>query len=65
MKEIIVEVSDSGEVFVETNGFKGKSCLEETQFLRDLLGKKTFEMLKPAYFVTEKQHKKKYLNICG
>jgi len=65
VKEIVIDISDTGEVYVETRNFKGKACLEETQFLKDLLGRQTFKQLLPAYFVNEKQHVKKYLNICG
>lgn len=65
MKEIIIEISDDGQVSLETKGFKGSSCVEETEFLKKVLGKETFKLLIPAYFVTEKQHLKKYLNICG
>jgi hypothetical protein len=65
MKEIIIDISEEGEVFIETRGFQGKACLEETQFLKDLLGKQTFQQLTPAYFINEQQQKKKYLNLCG
>lgn len=65
MKEIIVDISDDGEVHIETKGFKGKACLKESQFLKDLLGKETFQQLTPAYYVTQKQQTKKYLNLCG
>jgi len=65
MKEIVLDISETGEVFIETKGFKGKACLEETQFLKNVLGRQVFKQLLPAYFVTEKQHVKKYLNLCG
>ena len=65
MKEIAIDISDEGEVRIETKGFKGKACLLETQFLKDLLGKQTFQQLTPAYYVSQKQETKKYLNLCG
>ncbi len=65
MKEIVIDISDGGEVSIETKGFKGRACLEETRFLKDILGKETFKHLTPAYFVNEKTDKKKYLNLCG
>ena len=65
MKEIIVDVSDDGEVRIETRGFKGKSCLAESEFLKDLLGKETSRQLTPAYYQEEKQTVKKYLPLCG
>ena len=65
MKEIIIDVSDDGEVRIETRGFKGKSCLAESEFLKDLLGKETSRRLTPAYYQEEKQTVKKYLPLCG
>ena len=65
MKEIIIEVSDDGEVRIETRGFKGKSCVAESEFLKDLLGKETSRRLTPAYYQEEKQTVKKYLPLCG
>jgi hypothetical protein len=65
MKEIIIDVSDDGEVRIETRGFKGKSCLAESEFLRDLLGKETSRQLTPAYYQEEKETVKKYLPLCG
>ena len=65
MKEIIIDVSDGGEVRIETRGFKGKSCLAESEFLKDLLGKETSRQLTPAYYQEEKETVKKYLPLCG
>ena len=45
MKEIVLDISNDGEVRIETRGFKGKACLKEAQFLKDLLGKQTFQQL--------------------
>ena len=50
MKEIVIDITDDGEVRIETKGFKGKACIEETQFLKDLLGKETYKRLTPAYY---------------
>ena len=65
MKEIIVDVSKEGEIKIETRGFKGKSCLREAQFLKDLLGKETACELTPAYWQEQKTPVKKYLPLCG
>lgn len=65
MKQIILDISDSGEIKIETKGFIGKACLEESKFLKDLLGKELSQALTPAYYVQEKQQIKKYLNLCG
>ena len=67
MKEIIIDVSDDGEVKIETKGFTGKACIQESQFLKDLLGKETAQHLTPAYYQTakEKTSVKKHLPLCG
>jgi stress-induced morphogen len=65
MKEIIVDISSEGEVRIETRGFKGKSCVAESQFLKDLLGKETEKALTPAYWEEQETTIKKYLPLCG
>ena len=65
MKEIILDISNEGEVKIETRGFKGRSCLAESQFLKDLLGKETQRELTPAYWEEQKTTVKKYLPLCG
>jgi hypothetical protein len=65
MKEIIIDVSSKGEIKIETRGFKGKSCIAESQFIKDLLGKETSQSLTPAYWEEEKVAVKKYLPLCG
>jgi hypothetical protein len=65
MKEIIVDISKEGEVKIETRGFKGKACIEEAKFLKDLLGKEVKSQLTPAYFQNENVKVKKYLPLCG
>jgi hypothetical protein len=65
MKEIIVDISEQGEITIETRGFKGKSCLDEAQFLKDLLGSETLRQLTPAYWQKQETTIKKYLPLCG
>ena len=65
MKEIIVDISSTGEIKIETRGFKGKSCIAEAQFLKDLLGKETSKSLTPAYYEDKKVVVKKHLPLCG
>ena len=67
MKEIIIDVSGDGEVKIETRGFVGKACIQESQFLKDLLGKEIAQQLTTAYYVTgkEKTSVKKHLPLCG
>ncbi len=65
MKEIIIDVSDDGEIKIETKGFTGKTCISESQFIKDLLGKETARELTPTYWQENQTHVKKYLPICG
>ncbi len=65
MKEIVLDISKEGEIKIETRGFKGKACLKESQFLKDLLGKETQKALTPAYWEKEEATIKKYLPLCG
>ena len=65
MKEIIIDITLDGEIKIETKGFKGKSCIIESRFLKDLLGKETYKQLTPAYYEKEKESVKKLLPICG
>jgi len=66
VKEIIIEVSNDGEIKIETRGFSGKSCIQESQFLKDLLGKEISQQLTPSYYTTNQKEKvKKHLPLCG
>lgn len=65
MKEIIIEVLEDGEVRIETRGFSGKSCITESQFIKDVLGKEIENKLTPAYWQKANQKTKKYLPLCG
>jgi hypothetical protein len=65
MKEIILDISNEGEIKIETRGFKGKSCISESQFLKDLLGKETERSLTPTYWKEEEVTIKKYIPLCG
>lgn len=64
-KRILVDVLSDGEVKIETQGFQGKSCIEETEFLKESLGVEVAKQLTPAYFTTGKVEIKKHLCICG
>ena len=66
MKEIVIDIYDDGEVRLETRGFKGKSCLQETKYLKAILGKEITRNLVPAYYrQANKKTLKKYLPLCG
>jgi len=64
-KEIIIDISDEGEVRIETRGFTGRKCVEESQFLKDVLGQETYRKLTPAFYHSPKMKTKKYLQLCG
>ena len=36
---------------MSTYGFPGKSCVESTKFMKELLGEETFIKMKPTAFV--------------
>jgi hypothetical protein len=65
MKQIIIDVLDNGEVKLETRGFTGKTCLEETEFIKNILGSEITRQLTPAYYTQGKEIVKKHLPLCG
>jgi len=65
MKTIIIDVTDDGEIKIETRGFTGKACIEESKFLKKILGTETAKQLTPAYYTRKKQLIKKHLPLCG
>ncbi|PKN62598.1 MAG: hypothetical protein CVU57_23400 [Deltaproteobacteria bacterium HGW-Deltaproteobacteria-15] len=65
MKEIVIDISNEGEIQIETRGFKGKSCITEARFLKDVLGKETAKTLTPTYWQEDNVTVKKHLPLCG
>lgn len=67
MKQIIVDVMNDGEIKIETRGFASRQCVEESQFLKDVLGEETARQLTPAYYQRQhsKQTVKRHLPLCG
>ncbi len=68
MKEIIIDISNEGELKIETRGYSGNECISQTKFLKELLGKEIFQELTPAYFTQQENQAEKvvkYLPICG
>jgi len=55
MKIVQITVTADGRVEMSTYGFPGKSCVEATKFLKDLLGEETFIKMKPTVFVPYEQ----------
>ena len=64
-KQIVVDIDDSGETRIETKGFKGPVCLEESKFLKDLLGQELSRYLTPMFYQQNKVEVKKHINLCG
>jgi hypothetical protein len=65
MKQIIIDVLEDGEIRIQTTGFTGKSCVEETKFLEALLGKQISRQLTPAYYAENEKTVKKHIPLCG
>ena len=65
MKEIVIDVSNDGQIQVETKGFTGKRCIEESRFIVKVLGSETARKLTPAYWHENRIKIKKYLPLCG
>jgi len=67
VKSIVIDITNEGEVKIETKGFTGKACIEESQFLKDLLGHETARQLTPVYYskANQKEVTRKHLPLCG
>ena len=65
MKQIIIDVSETGEIKIETHGFTGSDCLKESKFIKDLLGKELAQQLTPAFYTVQGKAVKKHLPLCG
>lgn len=64
-KRIIIDISDTGEVQLETHGYKGPQCVEDSQFIKDVLGEEVSVQLVPVYYQENGQGVKRHLPICG
>lgn len=67
-KQMIIEVMDeTAEVKIETKGYTGMKCVEESQFLKDALGTQMEQTLLPVAFQKDKSKEKNrvYKSICG
>lgn len=53
-KQVVIEIDEKGEIKVETFGFQGKGCLEESQWIKDALGYETERIHKPEFYTKEK-----------
>lgn len=66
-RQIILDITDEGEVKIETRGYQGRACVEEAKFLKDLLGTEMARQLTPAYYqrAGQRQTVKRHLPLCG
>ena len=65
MKQIIVDIAGDGEIKIVTKGYTGTSCVEETKFLRDLLGREIECELVPVVNVEGEEEVKQFIPLCG
>ena len=65
MKQIIVDIAADGEIKIATKGYVGKSCVEETKFLRDLLGREIERELVSVTSVEGEEEVKQFIPLCG
>ena len=65
-KMIIVDImNETAEVKIETIGYKGPKCIEESQFLKDALGTEIEMDLKPTFYEREEEEIREYKLLCG
>jgi len=65
MKQIVIDILNTGEIKIETRGYPGKTCVEETEVIKNILGKEVTRQLTPAYYTQDKVAVKQYLPLCG
>ena len=65
MKQIIVDIAVDGEIKISTKGFTGITCVEESKFMKDLLGHETSVQLVAVYYATTDEQEKQFIPICG
>ena len=65
-KEIIIDImNETAEIKLETKGFIGKKCIEESQFLKDALGDEIEQVLTPVFYQKDKEIKRIFHPLCG
>lgn len=64
MKEIIIDIAPDGAITIETRGFSGPVCVEDSQFVKELLGPEIVRSLLPVYYGGT-QKTRKYIQLCG
>lgn len=66
-KQIIVDVMDDGEVKIETKGYAGPICVEESKFLKGALGEEVSQVLTAAYYQVDQNNnvRRTIRPLCG
>jgi hypothetical protein len=65
-RSIIIDIMNhTGEVRIEAEGFKGKSCIEATKFIEEALGKCVSREIKPEYYSKEDEKTTLVRSFCG
>lgn len=64
-KKIVIDISETGEVNLETHNYKGPTCVKDSQFIKDILGEETYYCLCPVYYQKQGQEINQYKSICG
>ena len=66
-KMIIIDIMDeTAELKIETKGFVGPKCVEESQFLKDALGPSMEMELKPVFYQKNKKEVTRVMKpLCG
>jgi hypothetical protein len=64
-KTIIIDIDETGEVRLETRGYSGPECVEDSQFIKDVLGTETSQQLCARYYEKQGQTVKKFEPLCG
>jgi hypothetical protein len=62
---MIIDIADDGEITITTKGYTGKACIEDSKFLKDLLGHEISAQLVAAYYATTEADEKQLIPICG
>lgn len=54
-QSIEITVATDGSTTVETHGYVGSGCREASRFVERALGKRTKELFKPEFYVSERE----------
>ena len=65
MKTITISIDATGEVTLENFGFKGKTCLEASEFIKQVLGEEIArELTSLSYINKEGKEVSRHVPVC-